>query len=73
MTSAQIKELRDRGGFSLKEWGYLLGVSYVTIWRWERGDYSPKGSSMTLVELLARDYKRIVSLLRKNRHRRHER
>lgn len=53
------KEIRKiRGGMSELDFALLLGVSPVTVWRWERGGIKPRdGAVMVLLELL-RDHRR---------------
>jgi DNA-binding transcriptional regulator YiaG len=56
MTSIQIRKIR--GGMSELDLALLLGVSPVTIWRWERGGIKPRdGAAIVLLELL-RDHRR---------------
>ncbi len=43
--SALIKELRDRRFLSQADLAKILGVTYVTISRWESGYFKPNFSS----------------------------
>lgn len=43
--SALIKELRDRRFLSQTDLAKILGVTYVTISRWESGYFKPNFSS----------------------------
>lgn len=51
----RVKELR--GEIDQTDFAILLGVSPVTIWRWENGRAKPEGASLVLLELV-RDYRR---------------
>lgn len=37
-----IKELRQRSGWSQHELGARVGVTAVTVYNWERGQYDPR-------------------------------
>lgn len=37
MTALELKELRERSGLTLGEVADLVGVFWVTVWRWENG------------------------------------
>lgn len=41
MTSQEIKDLRQRLGWTLREMGDVLGVSHMAISKWERGERTP--------------------------------
>lgn len=53
------KEIRKvRGAMTELDFALLLGVSPVTIWRWERGGFKPReGPAIVLLELM-RDHRR---------------
>lgn len=56
MDAKEIKEIR--GGMSELDFALLLGVSPVTVWRWERGGIKPReGPAVVLLELM-RDHRR---------------
>ena len=38
MTSTELKDLRTKTGLSQERFARLLGVSVMTVWRWEKGD-----------------------------------
>lgn len=53
----RAKEIRAiRGQMDEAEFALLIGVSPSTIWRWERGGIPPKGTCVTILELL-RDHR----------------
>jgi putative transcriptional regulator len=41
MSGAQIRLIRERLGMSQMQFGQLLGVHWVTVSRWERGELKP--------------------------------
>lgn len=41
MNSMEIKEIRDKLGLTQEALAHILGVSFQTINRWERGLYKP--------------------------------
>jgi|EndMetStandDraft_3_1072993.scaffolds.fasta_scaffold2047292_2 DNA-binding transcriptional regulator YiaG len=52
------KEIRAiRGAMDETDFALLMGVSPVTIWRWERKGCKPDGASIVLLELM-RDHRR---------------
>jgi predicted ATPase/DNA-binding CsgD family transcriptional regulator/DNA-binding XRE family transcriptional regulator len=53
--SAQIKRLRDEFGLTQRELGALLGVSNVTVSRWEQGLVAPRPAMRRRWEALARE------------------
>lgn len=51
------KKIRSlRGRMPRLNFAGLLGVSQITLWRWEEGRAEPEGASLRLLELL-RDYR----------------
>jgi transcriptional regulator with XRE-family HTH domain len=43
----QLKSLREAQGLSVRALAGLVGVSSVTIWKWEKGDSRPRPRLMT--------------------------
>ena len=41
MTPSQIKKLRQEMGISLEKFASLIGVSWITAQRWEKGKHKP--------------------------------
>jgi DNA-binding transcriptional regulator YiaG len=50
MTPKDVKKIR--GKLSRSEFGLALGVSSITVWRWEAGQAKAEGASLRLLELL---------------------
>lgn len=42
MFSDIVKKKRKKLGYSREKLAGILGVSFVTVWRWERGTHEPK-------------------------------
>jgi len=53
MSPAEIRKLRDRLGLTQEAFARLLGVSYVSVNKWENDASAPTGLSRVLLELLA--------------------
>jgi DNA-binding transcriptional regulator YiaG len=60
MTKLEIQKIR--GTMDLPDFALLLGVSPVTVWRWEKGEISPEGATRVLLELM-RDHRRETTKL----------
>ncbi len=56
--AVKIKKLRDEMLLSQEEFGKMLGVSLVTVNRWENGKYEPTlKTKRKLRELLKEEFK----------------
>ncbi len=55
MTKAEVRKIR--GGIDQADFALLMGISPVTVWRWEKGKAGPEGAALTLLELF-RDHRR---------------
>ena len=55
MTAQEIKELRQRSGWTQERFARELGVSVMTVSRWETGKQKPIPSLQHALDLLA-DY-----------------
>ena len=55
MNAKEVQAIR--GQMDEADFALLLGVSPVTIWRWEHRGDPPQGASLTLLELV-RDHRR---------------
>lgn len=56
MTKEQIKMLRDKTGKSQEDFAQLIGVSFVTINRWERGLSEPNQMAQRQLERTRKRY-----------------
>jgi DNA-binding transcriptional regulator YiaG len=61
MNAKEVKAIR--GQMSEPDFALLIGVSPVTIWRWERGGIRPRdGAALVLLELM-RDHRQETTRL----------
>lgn len=61
MKSNDIK--RIRGSLSQVGFAKLVGVSVLTVSRWENGHVNPEGGTVTLLQLLEKDRGRVLSMI----------
>lgn len=54
MQPQQIKTLREQAHFSQAVFAAVLNTSVSTVQKWELGDKKPSGSSLKLLNLIAR-------------------
>lgn len=52
MNSLKIKEIRDKLGISQEALARLIGVSFQTINRWERGAFKPSHLALEKIKQL---------------------
>lgn len=53
MDARSVKQLRSNLGLTQQAFASLLGLSFVSVNKWENGGSSPTGLSAVLLELLA--------------------
>ena len=58
MNKESIKELRHKLGLSQEGLARKLGVSVITVRRWEKGSYKPSPLALSRIEELTRESKR---------------
>lgn len=59
-----VKNLRAKIGMSQHEFASLLGVSLTTLRHWERGDRSPHGPALVLLNVVAKEPQAVLRALR---------
>lgn len=52
MTPLEIKRIREKLGMTQEALAHLLGVSFQTINRWERGIYKPSRLALEKIKAL---------------------
>jgi putative transcriptional regulator len=52
LTPEEIKEIREQFNLSQAVWSRLLNVGATTVRKWERGETSPDGASMKLLNIV---------------------
>jgi DNA-binding transcriptional regulator YiaG len=61
MKPSDIK--RIRGDLSQVGFARIVGVSELTISRWENGHVKPEGGAVTLLQLFEKDRGRVLSMI----------
>ena len=64
ITPLDIKNIRDQLEMTQEEFAAAVGVRLPTLRHWERGDRKPNGAARVLLNLLSREPKQVVQLLR---------
>lgn len=49
MSGSEIRSIRERLGMSQLQFGQLLGVHWVTVSRWERGELKPNAYQTEMI------------------------
>lgn len=62
-TPVDIKQLRKRVGMTQLEFSSAFGISIGTLRHWERGDRTPKGSALVLLNLVQKEPHTILRVL----------
>ncbi len=58
-----VKRIREKTGMTQKEFSETFGVNLSTLRHWERGDRSPSGASLILLNLIDKAPREIYSIL----------
>jgi len=58
-----IKKLRQEIGMTQMEFATAFGISVGTLRHWERGDRTPRGPALVLLNLVKKDPKTILNVL----------
>ena len=59
-----VKNVRARLGMSQSEFASAFGISVATLRHWERGDRSPNGPALVLLNVVAKEPKAVLRALR---------
>lgn len=54
-SSVDVKEVRAKVGMSQNEFASAFGISVSTLRHWERGDRSPQGPALVLLNVVAKE------------------
>ena len=63
ITPVDIKAIRAKVGMTQTEFARAVGVKLPTLRHWERGDRRPSGSARVLMNLIARDPKKVIGMI----------
>lgn len=62
-TPVDVKNIRARTGMSQNEFASAFGISVSTLRHWERGDRTPQGPALVLLNVVAREPKAVLKAL----------
>ena len=62
-TAVDVAAVRGRLGLTQAQFADRFGVSVATLRHWERGDRSPQGPALVLLNLIERDPKGVLRAL----------
>ncbi len=63
LSAIDVKKLRQKIGMTQTEFAGFLGISLATLRHWERGDRTPRGPALILLNLVSKDPKAIFNVL----------
>jgi putative transcriptional regulator len=58
-----VKEIRSKVGMSQNEFASAFGISVNTLRHWERGDRSPHGPALVLLNVVAKEPQAVLKAL----------
>lgn len=64
-TPVDVKNIRAKIGMSQNEFASAFGISVSTLRHWERGDRTPQGPALVLLNVVAKEPKAVLRALRK--------
>jgi putative transcriptional regulator len=62
-TSVDVKNIRAKVGMSQNEFASAFGISVSTLRHWERGDRTPQGPALVLLNVVAKEPKAVLKAL----------
>ncbi len=62
-TPVDVKNIRARTGMSQNEFALAFGISVSTLRHWERGDRTPQGPALVLLNVVAKEPKAVLKAL----------
>lgn len=63
-TAIDVKDLRVKIGMSQNEFASAFGISVATLRHWERGDRTPQGPALVLLNVVAKEPQAVLRALR---------
>lgn len=58
-----VKEVRRRTGLTQEEFAARFAISVGTLRHWERGDRTPRGATLVLLNIIAKEPKAVMRAL----------
>ena len=62
-TPVDVKNIRTQVGMSQNEFASAFGISVSTLRHWERGDRTPHGPALVLLNVVAKEPKAVLKAL----------
>ncbi|OUD13892.1 NadS family protein [Thioflexithrix psekupsensis] len=62
-TPIDVKNIRVKVGMSQSEFASAFGISVSTLRHWERGDRTPRGAALVLLNIVAKEPKAVLRAL----------
>ncbi len=62
-TPVDVKNIRAQVGMSQNEFASAFGISVSTLRHWERGDRTPHGPALVLLNVVAKEPKAVLKAL----------
>lgn len=62
-TAVDVKDLRAKVGMSQNEFASAFGISVATLRHWERGDRTPQGPALVLLNVVAKEPQAVLRAL----------
>ena len=59
-----VKNIRAKVGMSQSEFASAFGISVSTLRHWERGDRSPQGPALVLLNVVAKEPQAVLNALK---------
>ena len=63
LDAMDIKHIRSRVGMTQEEFAMAFGISISTLRHWERGDRSPAGPALVLLDVMVREPQAVLRAL----------
>ena len=64
-TQVDVKNVRNKANMTQEEFAASFGISLGTLRHWERGDRTPRGPALVLLNIINEDPQTILEILRK--------
>ena len=61
--AVDVKEVRRRTGLTQEQFAAKFAISVGTLRHWERGDRTPRGATLVLLNIIAKEPKAVIRAL----------
>ncbi|MFZ9624575.1 MAG: helix-turn-helix domain-containing protein [Burkholderiaceae bacterium] len=61
--AVDVKEVRRRTGLTQEQFAAKFAISVGTLRHWERGDRTPRGATLVLLNIIAKEPKAVMRAL----------